>query len=106
MKQKKKKEVLFISGPFIHINMVKALEEFYNKYPDIKEKDISKEVMCGEAVPADTQISLRFSMFKETVPHSATKEEEDGITIRNMFRAYLKGQNFILDGEHYIYLDL
>lgn len=101
----KKKEKLFVRGPFIHINFQEALEAFYEKYPDLKEKELSKNISAG-AVSPDTQVSLRFSLFKEMPYKNASKEEEDAATIRNMFRAFLKSLNFVIDGEHYVYLDL
>ena len=101
----KKKEKLFVKGPFIHIDFQEALEAFYKKYPDLKEKELSKNISAG-AVSPDTQVSLRFSLFKEMPYEGASKEEEDAATIRNMFRAFLKGLNFVIEGEHYVYLDL
>ena len=99
----KKKEKLFVKGPFIHIDFQEALEAFYEKYPDLEEKELAKNV-C--AISPDIQVSLRFSLFKEMPYEGASKDEEDAATIRNMFRAFLKSLNFVIEGEHYVYLDL
>ena len=54
----KKKEKLFVKGPFIHIDFQEALEAFYEKYPDLKETELAKNVSAGE-IPSDTQVRAK-----------------------------------------------